>query len=189
MAVLGDYTPNVEKFIAERGADYFWREDVVMVAQRRVEYHLNMVGMEIINRTVRVEFLATDAKVVLVPPCLRIKQDDCEAYETPYGDHCNACEPGCRVHQITQLGKKHGFEVFFLPDRLGKLGNGESDASSKAKLGVVGVACPLTIMSGGWQTKDLGVPTMGLPLDHCGCPWHWDRHLFQGGFLRYLHFR
>jgi hypothetical protein len=42
-------------------------------------------------------------------------------------------------------------------------------------IGIVGVSCPLTITTGGWETKDLGVPAQGVMLDYCGCPWHWHK--------------
>ncbi len=171
--VLGKYTANVNSFIQDHQSEHRWQEDLVLVGRKQVEYHLNMVGMEILNRDVQDVFAATPKKVVFLPPCLRIKIDGCEAYETPYGDHCNACEPDCRIHQITMLGEKHNFEVFFLPNRLNSLSTGEKK-DEQPKMGIVGVACPLTVVTGGWHTRDMQLPAMGLPLDHCGCHWHWD---------------
>ncbi|MBT3240320.1 MAG: DUF116 domain-containing protein [Chloroflexi bacterium] len=182
--VLGKYTQNVDAYIEERQEDHRWMEDIVLVGRKQVEYHLNMVGMEILNREVKELFAATPKKVVYLPPCLRIKKDGCEAYETPFGEHCNACEPNCRIHQITKLGEKHDFEVFFLPDRLNSL-NSEGDSDAKPKLGIVGVACPLMVVTGGWQTRDMNLPAMGLPLDHCGCHWHWD---LDGGIVTDVNF-
>jgi hypothetical protein len=186
LKALGRFTPNVEQFIQEKQDRYRWREDLIFVGRGRVEYHLNMVGMEVLNRAIREKFLAAERKIVLVPPCMRIKQEGCEAYETPIGEHCNHCEPGCRVHQITRLGEKHGFEVFFLPRQLASISNVKTADHEKIQVGIVGVSCPLTIVTGGWQTRDMGVPAVGLPLDHCGCRWHW--HL-DGGIQTDVNFK
>jgi hypothetical protein len=43
-----------------------------------------------------------------------------------------------------------------------------------SSVGIIGASCPLTNVTGGWETRDLGVPAQGILLDYCGCPWHWD---------------
>jgi len=180
MTALGDYTPQVEQFLTETYADnYRRREDAVLCGRQRVEYHMNMVGTEILNRAFREDFLQTKRKLVLVPPCMKARQDGrCEATETPMGEKCNACEPGCRVHQVTQLGKKQGFTVRIIPHELNVFSNGKMALGQDETLGIVGVSCPLTNVTGGWETKRLGVPAQGVLLDYCGCNWHW--HLAGG---------
>jgi hypothetical protein len=84
-----------------------------------------------------------------------------------------ACTPGCRVHQTTKLGDKYGFSVFIVPHELSVFSNGDIKPNRDKSIGIVGVSCPLTNVSGGWETKDLGVPAQGVLLDYCGCPWHW----------------
>lgn len=39
--------------------------------------------------------------------------------------------------------------------------------------GIVGVSCPLTNVTGGWETRALGIPAQAVLLDYCGCSWHW----------------
>ena len=179
LAVLGDYTPHVDRFLTETHPDYRLREDSIFCGRQRVEYHMNMVGAEILNRSFREDFLSTQQKVVLLPPCMKARQDSsCEAKMTPMGEVCSACEPGCRVHQITQLGKKQGFNVIMIPHELNVLSNGNSPLKQGDSLGIVGVSCPLTNVTGGWETKRLGIPAQGVMLDYCGCNWHW--HLAKG---------
>ncbi len=180
LTALGAYTPHVEQFLANTyPADYRWREDAILCGRQRVEYHMNMVGTEILNRAFRQEFLQTKRKLVLLPPCMKARQDGrCEATMTPFGEQCNACEPGCRVHQTTQLGKKHGFNVLILPHELSVFSNGNMAPKQDNSVGVVGVSCPLTNVTGGWETKRLGIPAQGVLLDYCGCSWHW--HLAGG---------
>jgi hypothetical protein len=177
LEALGIYTANVERFLAESHPAYRGRYDAHFCGRRRVEYHLNMVGTEILNRAFRADFLRAGRKVVIVPPCMRARPEgECRAQPTPFGARCAACTPACRVHQVTQLGKKHGFEVFIIPDELSifsKQGDAGSAGLKGGDLGVLGVSCVLTNAPGGWQMRKLGVPAQGLPLDFCGCSYHW----------------
>jgi hypothetical protein len=173
---LGHYTPHVEQFLADTHPGYRWREDVIFCGRQRVEYHLNMTGTEILNRAFREKFLKTDRKLVLLPPCMTAQpRNQCEARSTPFGARCAGCTPGCRVHQVTKLGEKHGFEVLIMPHELSVFSNPQMQPTKDSTVGIVGVSCPLTNVTGGWETKDMGLPAQGVLLDYCGCPWHWHR--------------
>lgn len=173
-AVLGIYTPNVEQFIHQENPFYRYREDVVFCSRRRVEYHLAMVGTEILNRSLQDDFLAAKRKVVLLPPCMKARLNSgCEALDTPMGERCMACEVSCRVHQLTKLGEKHGFAVLVMPHDLDVFSGDDRKSTSPGLTGVVGVSCPLTNPAGGWEMKKIGAPAQGVLLDYCGCPWHW----------------
>lgn len=172
---LGPYTPNVDKFLTETHPAYRWREDFIFTGRQRVEYHLYLVGMEIMNRSFREAFLESEHKIIFVPPCMAAPADGkCQSVDTPYGARCANCTPGCQVNQITSYGEKHGIQVFMIPDSFSPLDRDGDNGAKPNKLGVVGVSCPLTIVSGGYEMKRLGIPAQGVPLDHCGCSWHWD---------------
>jgi len=171
---LGEYTSNVESFLTDVHPNYRWREDDLLTGRQRVEYHLNMVGTEMLNRSLRSDFMDTSTKIVIVPPCMKAKSDDdCLATSTPYGERCANCTPSCRVNQLTRLGEKHGFQVFMIPDELKTFSGGGRDPSGKHSIGLVGVSCPLTNAAGGLEMQRLGVPAQGLLLDYCGCSYHW----------------
>lgn len=173
---LGEYTPNVESFLSEVHPNYRWREDNLFTGRQRVEYHLNMFGTEILNRSLRESFMDTPTKIVIVPPCMKAKSDDdCLANSTPFGELCASCTPGCHVNQLTHLGEKHGFRVFIIPDELKTFSGGGQNSSGKQSIGVVGISCPLTNAPGGWEMQRLGVPAQGLLLDYCGCSYHWHK--------------
>ncbi len=173
---LGIYTPNVEQFINQEKPFYRYREDIIFCSRKRVEYHLAMIGTEILNRSLQGDFLAAKRKVVLLPPCMKARLNDgCEAVETPLGERCMACEVGCRVHQLTKLGKKHGFNVLVMPHELDVFSGDGQKSGSMASTGIVGVSCPLTNPAGGWEMKKMGAPAQGVLLDYCGCPWHWHK--------------
>ncbi len=113
---LGKYTPNVEKFLKESLSSHRWKEDVIFSGRRRVEYHLNMVGAEIMNRAFRDSFLNAKRKAVVLPACMRYHpKPECKAVSNGLSCECTGCTPQCRVNQLTKMGKKFGFEVFLVP--------------------------------------------------------------------------
>jgi hypothetical protein len=170
---LGKYTEGVPTFLSKEAPNYRFRYDAAFVSRTRLEYHLGMLGTEILNRAYRQRFLSTRRKIVIVPPCMRAKSDgECRAVETAFGARCQACTPACRVHQVTRLGDKHGFDVFIIPDELHVFGAG----TGPEDLGLVGVSCVLTNWSGGWEADSFSLPAQGLLLDYVGCRYHWDKH-------------
>ena len=176
LTVLGDYTSHVEDFLRDKLPEYRWRENRIFCGRQRVEYHMNMVGTEIMNRAFRERFLAAEHKVVLVPPCMKAKLGrGCEAQPTPIGERCMHCTPQCRVHQLTKLGEKYGFDVFMLPDELSAFSSKTAPQAAAQTIGVIGVSCALTNVTGGWRTRELGVPAQGVLLDYVGCPFHWHK--------------
>ncbi|HEY3366097.1 MAG TPA: DUF116 domain-containing protein [Symbiobacteriaceae bacterium] len=171
-AALGQYTQGVERFLNEGYPCHRWQEDVIFTGRKRVEYHLNMVGAEFMNRAFRARFAARPRKLVLVPACMRaLPADECQAAAAPAGLRCSGCTPGCRVHQLTKLGEKDGFGVLILPH--------ESDFSVKggglgSQVAIVGVACVTNLVAGGWKAEALGLPAQCVLLDYAGCRGHWD---------------
>jgi hypothetical protein len=177
-AALGKYTEQVPVFLKETAPKHRWQYDADFVARTRLEYHLGMLGTEVLNRAYHQHFLASSKRIVIVPPCMRFQPEEkCQAIDTPFGARCQACTPACRVHQLTRLGEKKGFEVFIMPDELRVFGAGEGgeNGPGPGPVGVVGVSCALTNWSGGWDTEELGVPAQGLLLDYPGCSYHWDK--------------
>ena len=171
LTALGRYTANVDQFVAQTAPLYRHRYDAALVARSRLEYHLGMLGTEILSRAYRERFLVAHHKIVVVPPCLRAQPaEKCKAIETPLGAQCQACTPACRVHQITRLGQQRGFDVYMIPDELRNLGR----ARAAGSLGVVGISCALTNWGGGWEADALGLPAQGVLLDYVGCHFHWD---------------
>jgi hypothetical protein len=188
-AALGTYTAGVEAFVASveggpdqpwaRGCRARWRYDAHLVTRTAVEYHLGMLGTELLTRAYRARYLAAPRKIVIVPDCLcarsrRSETGDetrCQAELTSLGYKCQGCTPGCRVLQITRLGQKRGFEAYILPDDLRGIGLGACSALDGA--GVVGVSCALTNWDAGWMVNDAGVPAQGVLLDYAGCKRHW----------------
>jgi hypothetical protein len=171
---LGKYTQNVECFLRDEAPRYRRRYDAHLLSCSLLEYHLGMLGTEILNRAFRQRFLSTRRKMVILPPCMCAPEKECKAVETPFGARCQACTPTCRVNQITKLGEKHGFSVTMIPDNVKVFDSGKAAES----IGLVGVSCALTNWNGGWDAGALGIPAQGLLLDYVGCKFHWDKEGF-----------
>jgi hypothetical protein len=169
---IGKYTENVEKFINNTKEKYRWREDRVSCSRSRMEYHLNMVGAELMNRAFNAEFYDTDQKVVLLPGCMRGRQqEDCKAVRVKEGLICQGCMSQCRVNQLREMGKRNNFDVCIIPHA--------SDLSlwapvpGRPKRGVLASACVTTLVEGGWELKRYDVPAQCVLLDYSGCQKHW----------------
>jgi hypothetical protein len=163
---------NVDEFLKNSSVRYRWREDRISCTRSRLEYHLNMVGTELMNRAFRNNFNSTDAKAVLLPGCMRWHNDEkCEAKRVPEGLICEGCQKKCRVNQIREMGKNNNFEVYVIPHA--------SDLSlwapkpNKPRRGVIASACVTTLVEGGWELKRYDVPAQCVLLDYSGCKKHW----------------
>lgn len=174
LKALGQYTPNVDKFLKESQPGHRWKEDVIFSARRRVEYHLNMVGADIMNRAFREAFLATKNKAVILPACMRYyPKPKCQARSNGLSCECTGCTPQCRVNQLTKMGKKFGFDVFLVPHESSVFSGDSGKRLMGEGTGVVGIACVSNLVSGGWKAKAMGLPPQCVLLDHCGCRKHW----------------
>lgn len=176
---LGAFTAQAEAFADGMEACARWRYDGGLVQRQPIEYHLGMLGTEILTRAYHEKFLSMQRKIVIVPDCLCAHSrraggngEACKAERTDLGLKCQGCTSTCKVNQLTLLGERRGFEAYILPDDYRGIGLG---ACSKLQgVGVVGVSCALTNWDAGWQVNAAGVPAQGVLLDYAGCNSHWD---------------
>lgn len=174
--VLGRYTQNVDRYLNELRPERYWREDVIFCGRRRVEYHLNMLGAEIMNRAFRERFLNATQKAVLIPACMRLLPDDeCKGRMDESGFHCMGCTAECNVFRLTKMGQEHGFRVEVVSHESSISKNRTEHSAFNSDTGIVGVACVLNLISGGWLLDSMGIPAQCVLLDYCGCRNHWSR--------------
>lgn len=175
---LGNYTRGVNDFIKEQHEKYRWKENYIFTGRERIEYHLSLVGAELMNNGFKKSFYETKKKALLVPACMRFKRDDeCKAIANNFDMQCTGCSLECRVNHLTKLGKEKNFSVHIIPH--------SSDFTTWLKtwavgtnVGVIGVACPLNLITGGLELKSLDIPAQCVMLDYCGCSNHWDEKGF-----------
>lgn len=170
---LGGYTTGVESFLKEVHPAYKNREDVVFCGKQEVEYHLNMVGSEIMNRGFRDSYLATTRKTLLVPGCMRPDEAAaCQADVDGFNIRCTRCNAECRVGQLNSLGQQHGFDVFIVPHS-SSFTQWLKRWENSTETGLIAVACLLNLVPGGYEMRELNIPAQCLLLDYCGCRKHW----------------
>ncbi len=173
--VLGKYTENVERFIYKHGSEHYWSEDIIFCNRKRVEYHLNMVGAEILNQVFREDYLKAQRKLLMVPACMRINPTTCRAGKTPFGYRCSNCSSECNVNYLTKIGEESSFDVFIIPHESMLFSRNASSNILGKNIAIIGVACPLHLISGGWKSSGMDVPAQCVLLDYCGCKNHWDK--------------
>lgn len=171
--VLGGYTEKVDAFLEMEERSYRWREDYISCGRKRVEYHLNMVGAQMMNQAYRPSFLLTKEKRLLLPGCMRAHcSKDCKARFTAQGLVCTQCTKDCKVSQYTILGEEKGFTVYIVPHESSM---GKSKQIGQQQIGIIGVACVLNLISGGLKAVELGFVPQCVLLDYCGCSAHWTK--------------
>ena len=170
---LGVFTSRVDRFLREvlplRGP----REDTVQCSRRRVEYHLNMVGAELLNRAWREEFLACERHVVVLPGCARSRRDrDCAARRSDNELRCTGCTSSCMVSAATDVAMRAGAEALAVlhGSDLGRFLR--SPALAGGNVGIVGVACVPGLVGAGWRARAQGLPAQCVLLQASGCT-HW----------------
>lgn len=174
LVTLGCYSSGVEQYLSTAYQSCRWHEDVVYCARERIDYHLNMVGAELLNRALRSDFLRTGRTELLLPGCMRAKTaGECQAKPDQLGLKCTGCTPGCRVHQLTLLGARQEFQVRIAAHESEVLADGGAERLRAEDVGVVGVACVPNLISGGWKLQAHGIPAQCVLLECSGCQKHW----------------
>ncbi len=171
---LSKYTSGIKKFMEEKQPLYFGREDYIFTARKNEEYFLNLVGASVMNYAYREEFLTTEKKAVLLPGCMRPNNGiGCKAKQNEIDLTCTGCKKNCNINLLRKIGLNEGFEVFIIPHsaNFSKWINMRGKAG---KPGVVGVACALNLVGGGYELKGLNIPAQCVLLDECGCKKHWS---------------
>lgn len=170
---LGSYTENVSSFLQHNKKKYSGREDQFFCTRTQVEYHMNMVGAQIMNNSLRKDFLRTEKKILLLPTCM-IKNKDCKAKVTDNALICQHCTSDCNVSKTAREMKNSGIETVLIRH--------SSDFSRWLKpwanqnsTGLIGTACVLNLLGGGYEMKNLNIPSQCVFLDYCGCNKHWNK--------------
>ncbi|AIQ12980.1 DUF116 domain-containing protein [Paenibacillus durus] len=168
---LGCYTSRVAAYLNNNGQRLKWKENRIFVSRERVEYHLNMVGAEIMNRAFHGGFSAAKEKRVFLPVCMRHKSSEaCQAVKDKEGYLCRSCSKDCQVNLITAMAKRYGCKVVVIPHASTAFGHRRI---REGEVGIVGIACVLNLISGGYKAKEMGYEPQCVLLHYSGCIQHW----------------
>jgi len=139
---------------------------------------LSMVGAELMNRAFKGAFVNSNSVTLLVPACMRINgSEKCKAQRNNFDLKCTNCNANCNISKLQKKGLREGFNVSIIPHSSDFTTWLKTWAAGKNK-GVIGIACPLNLITGGLELKSLDIPAQCIPLDFCGCSNHWDKKGF-----------
>jgi hypothetical protein len=171
--VLGKYTSNIAKYLEEKHEEHLWKEDVIFCNRTEIEYHLNMVGAEIMNRIFEKDFNERSRKALLLPGCMRFHPETCQAIDTNLGLKCIKCSKMCNVCELKFIGDEYGFEVYIVSHESSAFS--KSTQKDREELGIIGVACVSNLIAGGWKSESLDIPAQCVLLNSASCKNHWHK--------------
>lgn len=166
---LGGYTSNLNNYLENNHTNHLMEEDVIFYHGHELEYHLNMLGAEIMNRIFRAEYEKRPRKAIVLPGCMNANSKKCKAKEDRLGKVCTLCNPKCNAYKITK--EYSDYEVYMVAhESTAFKGATKEDAQ---ELGILGITCVLNLISGGWKSSNLSIPPQCVLLEHVACKSHW----------------
>lgn len=166
---LGEYTSNLENYLEINEPSHLMEEDIIFYHGHELEYHLNMLGAEIMNRLFKYEYDKRPRKAIILPACMNMHNKKCKSKEDRLGNICTFCNPTCNVYKITKEYPNH--EVYIISHESTAF-KGATKKDSK-ELGIIGITCVLNLISGGWKSTNLSIPPQCVLLDNVACKNHW----------------
>lgn len=168
---LSEYTKGWDDFMMDHYAEYQKREDFIFCTRKPSEYHLNMVAAEVMNRALQKGFENTSGKILLLPTCMT-KSNNCKAKMEDGNLVCQHCTAECAVAKLSREMNKQGVRTVLIPHSTG-FSKYLKPWENSSNTGLIGVACVLNLLTGGYEMQKLNIPSQCVFLDSCGCKKHW----------------
>lgn len=168
---LGDYTVNVNGFIKQNERRYRYKENYFFTIRTEAIYFLNMVGAEILNRALSKDFKQTKRQVILLPTCMR-SNSKCKAVKNGNNLFCVQCQYECNIGKIKAKFGNTDTEIVVIPHS-SSFSEFLKPYANQRETGLIGVACILNLLKGGFEMMQLNIPSQCVFLDYSGCDKHW----------------
>lgn len=168
---LKAYTTGVRQFWQENRNFYKGKENFFFCNRKPVVYHLNMVGAELMNRTLRPTYKSVKNKVILLPVCMSKKQN-CQKKNIGNELICSNCSKDCQVNIISRKYDSPNTRTVLIPHS-SKFSKYLKPWANQTETALIGVACVLNLLKGGFEMKRLNIPSQCVFLDFSGCQKHW----------------
>lgn len=165
---LSLYTSHLDNYLEQHKDKPKTKKEEIFFNSCEELYHLNMLCAEIMGRIFRPDYETRKRKAIVLPTCMKINQKNCQAIEKRLGEVCMGCNPNCEIAKIT---KEYDCEVYLVSHKSSAFQNATAD--DKKELAIIGVACPLNLISGGWKALRLGMPPQCVLLEKVACARHW----------------
>jgi hypothetical protein len=170
---LHKYTKGVNMYITKNSDSYRDKENQVFCNRMEVEYHLNMVAAEILNREYKKKFDATKNKIVLLPTCMRSQDElQCKAKQMNNYFVCSKCNSECSIKTTSEEITDSKAQTVLIPHSSG-FSKILANWANQENTGLIGVACVLNLLRGGYEMRNLNIPSQCVFLNYSGCAKHW----------------
>ncbi|MCP4566295.1 MAG: DUF116 domain-containing protein [FCB group bacterium] len=178
---LAPYITGVNEFISKVRKDPNSKADSLRLKPPEV-YCRNMLAVGVLNRLNRELFLQTTKRVIVLPDCLKNYGEwTCCKADTGIATECTQCTDECLVFESVERFADENTAIVLEPDDLKKYLSGIKEAAP-SDVGVIGVACALTLLSGFQRTLDLQMPTQGVFLNYSSCAHHWAEPAYNTNY-------
>lgn len=166
---LRDYVKNVPRYLENYYIDHRFKEDLIYCGKGEIQYYFNMISAQVMNKVYEDRFSKCDEKIVFLPGCMRQTEKKCIAPTSSKGKVCKGCFKNCNIRNVSIEGKKGGYKVYTIEHETSLF----SKVENNRPIGIVGVACVLNLVSGGWKALRIGFIPQCVLLNHVGCSSHW----------------
>lgn len=165
---LSSYTFNLNDYLKKYEDIPKSKQEEIFFNSPKELYYLNMLCSEIMGRIFRPDYESRKRKAIVLPTCMKIDQKHCQAVQKRLGEVCTACNPEC---EIAKINNEYDCEIYLVSHKSSAFQNATDE--DKKDLAIVGVACPLNLISGGWKAATLGMPPQCVLLDKVACSRYW----------------
>jgi len=169
---LAPYVSGVAAFIDKLGTKD-GLEKTGLRAKPAETYIRNMLAVGVLSRIMRAAFLDVERRVIVLPECLKKYGEDtcCKADLGDGSATCTQCNSDCIVFESVERFVDKRTTLVLEPDDMDDYF--ANLRQSYGTVGVVGVACALTMLSGFERTLKHKHPTQGVFLNYASCGHHW----------------
>ena len=167
---LATYTLGFKEFFKNNEISHNLKEDIIFFNSPEELYHLNMLGANLMNRIFKEDFQLRKRKALLLPSCMKISRENCNAENSRLGPICRLCNKKCNVYKIA---KEFPHELYLIEHNSDSLKN--ATKKDLDELGIIGVTCVLNLISGVYQSSKMGIPPQCVLLNRVSCAKHWMR--------------
>jgi hypothetical protein len=144
-------------------------------------YIRNMLAVGVLSRIMRRAFLQTERKIIVLPDCLKIYGDwDCCKMDLGNESECTQCTPDCIIYETMERFRDSHTAIVLEPEDMEAYF--EQARKVYGTVGIVGVACALTMLSGFDKTLKYRHPTQGVFLNYSSCAHHWAKPAYNTNY-------
>lgn len=167
---LNYFVKNVDNYLINVIHEHKNKEDIIYCSKGKIQYYFNMFSAEVLNNLYKDKFTNSKKKIVFLPSCMGTVENKCASIISEMGSKCIGCSKNCNINKLNVMGSENNFSVRIISHESSLLIKHSKDNSN---IGIVGIACMLNLLSGGWKALRLGFTPQCVILNCSGCKKHW----------------